>query len=105
MIDALDYQKLVLKKDCAVVDDARMLGFAVEQFNNLAYTKGCNAVRDSRVMPLWIEVDLDHYGRRKVLLHNPERTAAVSIGQAIRREVHKAGYGFHRPNLEVHVGE
>ena len=103
MSEPLDYTKLKLKKDGAVVDAVRMLGLAVEQFNNRACARGCNAVRDGRAMPLAVEVGLDYRGRCDVLLHNAERAAAVSIGQAIRREIHRAGYGVRGSNIEVRV--
>ena len=60
-------------------------------------------MRDGRAMPLAVEVDLDYRGRCDVLLHNADRAAAVSIGQAIRREIHRAGYGVRGSNIEVRV--
>ena len=58
-----DYRKLQLHKDGSIVDDVRMLGFAIELFNNVACGKGCKTLRGSRAMPLSVEVGLAYRGR------------------------------------------
>ena len=98
-----DYRKLRLHKDGSIVDDVRMLWSAIEQFSNAACGKGCNTLRDSRAMPFSVEVDLAYRGRCEVLLHNEERAAAISIGQAIGLKLHGDGYGVRRPAACVSV--
>ena len=99
-LSELDYLEQNLFKDGSPVDAVRMLGKAVEAYNDLCKSIGVNSVTAGR-MPENVELDLDRRGRRKVLFHAPEREAGVSIGSELRLQIHSHGYGVLLPNVPV----
>ena len=97
----IDYKTTELKKNGRKVDEARMLGKAVEDYQNLASTIGVNSITPGR-LPASVELSLDQpRGRRNVLYHAEEREVAVEIGFGLRQKLREAGYDVLGANVPV----
>ena len=97
----VDYKTRALKKNGLKVDEARMLGKAVEDYQNLAGAVGVNSVTPGRLLAS-TEQDLDvPRGRHNTLYHAEEREVAVEIGFGLRQKLHERGYDVLGVNVPV----
>lgn len=88
---ALNYKSVPLTARGRAVDSFCMTGFAAEAALKKSRVVGLSALKPQD-LPGEIEVQLDHRGWRRVMVHDENRRVAVAVARQVRADLHRCGF-------------
>ena len=97
---ALNYKSVPLTARGRAVDSFCMTGFAAEAALKKSRVVGLSALKPQDLHGE-IEVQLDHRGWRRVMVHDENRRVAVAVARQVRADLHRCGFEMVAPCVGV----